>query len=337
MNGTNRTWQNPPNQILGIDRGYLQNLLLQNSMGLVLLGLIIAATIASDGVFIQPSNLVTVLFQTSVLGVLAIGQTFAMLTGGIDLSIASLTVLSAIVIGATSSQEQDILPYLGVAPAFVVGLLTGTLSGFANGVIIVKTRIPPFIVTLATLLVFSSFSLLITDGAPVYYPASFFEEFGGSKALGVPYPVFAWLALTIIAGLFLSKTRFGEMIYGLGDNEHAARLAGLPTQRTKVLVYTLSGLMAGFAGFLFLARTGYASPSIGGDFLLDSIAVVVVGGVSLSGGQGSIKDALLGVLILATLSNLMNILLISPYIQSAVEGAIILVAVMINIRLAERR
>lgn len=314
-----------------------QEIVAKNSMAFVLIGLIVVSTVVSRGIFVRPANLITFLYQSAVVGVLAIGQTLAILVGGLDLSVAAVTILTAIIIGGASTDQQAFLPHIGPGPALLAGLAAGLAVGMTNGMIIARTRIPPFIVTLAMLLVASGLSYLITGGAPIYYPAPFFERFGQAKLLGVPYPVLTWLALLLLTHLFLSRTRFGAMIYAVGGNERAALLSGILVQQVKLLVYTLSGLLSGIAGFLFLARTGYAIPSAGGDYTLESIAAVVVGGVSLSGGQGSLKQTLIGVLILAILSNLMNILVISPYIQAAVRGTIILIAVMANLRLAAKR
>lgn len=308
-----------------------------NSMLLVLLLLIVVATIVSEGVFIRPANLITFLYQSSIVGVLAISQTLVILAGGLDLSVAALTILIALVMGAASTDRQSYLPFVGAVPAMGLGLGVAAVVGFSNGLLASRSRIPPFIVTLAMFLMVSGCSYLITGGAPIYYPDPLFESFGQAKLLGIPNPVFVWLGLTALAQFLLVRTRLGVEIYAVGGNERAALLSGLRVRRVKQMVYVLSSLLAGVAGFLFLARTGYAIPSAGGDYTMDSIAAVVVGGVSLTGGRGSVRDALIGVLILAILGNLMNILLISPYIQAAIKGIIILVAVWMNLRVAGQR
>lgn len=324
--GSGHLWPAP----LRRDSGFWQ----QNSMLLVLLLLIAAATLISNGVFIRPANLITFLYQSSIVGVLAISQTLVILAGGLDLSVAALTILTAIVMGAASTEQQSYLPAVGALPAIGLGLGAAAVVGLTNGLFVSRTRIPPFIVTLAMFLMVSGCSYLITGGAPIYYPAPLFEAFGQAKLLGIPNPVYVWLGLTLVAQFLLARTRLGAEIYAVGGNERAALLSGLRVGRVKQMVYVLSSLLAGVAGFLFLARTGYAIPSAGGDYTMDSIAAVVVGGVSLTGGRGSIKDALIGVLILAILGNLMNILLISPYIQAAIKGVIILLAVWMNLRVA---
>lgn len=315
---------------------HLKELAVRHSTLLVLVALVVAATVLSRGVFITPDNLTTLLYQNSVLGLLVIGQTFVIITRGIDLSVGATTILAAIVVGAMSSAQQAYLPFIGAGPALAVGLCAALIVGLLNGLAVAGTRIPPFIVTLVMLLVASGVSYLITGGSPISYPAELFVSFGEAKLWILPLPVLAWVAMLVVGHLLLTRTRFGPMIYAVGGNERASFLSGLRVGRILTLVYAVSGLMAGIAGVLFLSRTGYAVPSAGADYLLDSIAAVAVGGVSLAGGRGTLKDALMGVLILAILSNLMNVMLVSPYIQSAVKGAVILFAVAINLRLAEK-
>ena len=316
-----------------------RSLVLDNSMLVVLIVFAIFATIISEGKFIRTSNLSTILFQSSVIGVLAIGQALVMISGGIDLSQATVLILVGTLMGAAgSTRQQDlslggVVPYLGLERAILLGLGTALLIGFANGLVVVVTRIPPFITTLITSLVVSGATLLITGGAPIYYPHQFFIDFGQHKLAGLSYPVYAWFLLTIFFAFFLARSKYGSMIYALGGNERAARLSGLRVGSVKILVYTLGGLLSGLAGYLYLCRTGYVTPVLNDNYLLETIAAVVVGGVSLTGGRGSIRHAFLGVLIFASLSNLMNILLISPHIQDAVAGAIIILAVMLNVRI----
>ena len=317
-----------------------RTLLLENSMLIVLLLFVVFATIVSEGKFIKGTNLTTILFQSSVIGVLALGQALVMISGGIDLSMAAVLILVGTLMGAAGSDRQQdlslggVVPYLGLERAILLGMGTAMLIGLVNGLVVVVTRIPPFITTLVTSLVVSGATLLITGGAPIYYPHQFFIDFGQNKLLGLPLLVYGWFLLTVILAIFLSRTKYGSMIYALGGNERAARLSGLRVGWIKILVYTLAGVLSGLAGYLYLCRTGYVTPVLNDNYLLQTIAAVVVGGVSMTGGRGSIRHAFLGVLIFAAMSNLMNILLISPYIQDAIAGAIIILAVMLNVRIA---
>lgn len=308
--------------------------LVANSLVWIVVILALAATLLSGGIFLRPSNLVTILFQIAVVAVLAVGQTVVILTGGIDLSVGALVVLCAIIISATSAPQSINLPQLGVAGSLFAGLALGAAVGFANGIVVARTRIPPFIVTLAMLLLVGGVSNAVTRGIGVYADP-FYQAFGGAKVWIVPLPVVGWIVLIALGHVLLTRTRFAAQLYAIGGNEGAARLAGVPVQRVKVMAYTLCGLLSGLAAVFFLARTGYAIPSAGSDLLFTSISAVVIGGVSLSGGYGRLPNVFLGLLVLAILGNVMNLLLISPFVQSAVQGALIMVAVAANIALAQ--
>lgn len=309
--------------------------------GIVLLfgGFVLLATAVSGGHFLNPSNIVNVVFQSSVVGVLALGETLVMLTGGIDLSVVATAILAAIVIGGAGSERQQamsmssIMPFLGLWPAIAAGIGGAALVGLINGIMTVKLKIPAFIATLAMSLVLAGLGMVLSGGAPIDYPDPFFEAFGQAKLLGVPYPAWTFLGIAALLGLALSRSAVGLAVYALGGNLRAARLSGIPVERITILMYALSGLLGGIGGFLFLARTGSVANDSGGNLLLTTIAAVVVGGVSLAGGYGSIKNAVFGVLLLAGLSNLMNILLVSPHIQDALSGGVILIAIAANARL----
>ncbi len=317
----------------------VKNILANNSMLVVLIVLIIFGAIISDGIFLRPTNLLTILFQTSIVGVIALGQMLVIISGGIDLSVASVAILVAIIMGGTSSIRQQalsfsgLLPYVGLIPAILLGLGAGAFIGLLNGLIIVILGIPPFITTLATFLLASGIAMILTGGAPIYYPARFFVDFGAYRLFGIPGPVLLWLFLIIVIGFLLHRTRFGVKVYAIGGNERAAIYSGINSKAVKIVLYTLCGLLAGIGGFLFLSRIGSVTLDSGRNFLMQSIAIVVVGGIALTGGRGSIKDAIVGALILASLGNIMNIMLVSQYIQSAIEGLIILLAVMANVRI----
>jgi ribose/xylose/arabinose/galactoside ABC-type transport system permease subunit len=266
-------------------------------------------------------------------------RSIAKLTGFFFFLAAALAILPAIIMGGAGSERQQAmslsaaLPYVGFLPAILIAGVSALLVGFVNGFIIVKLRIPAFIATLAMALLLSGLGLLLTGGSPIYYPDPFFKTFGESKFLLLPFPVYLFFLLTILMMFVLSRAKIGVIVYALGSNYRAARLSGLPVTWTALWVYTISGACAAVAGFLFLARTAFVAPNSGENLLLTAIASVVVGGVSLAGGKGSIKNAFFGVLLLASLSNLMNILLISPHIQDAVSGVIILIAIAVNKRI----
>lgn len=303
----------------------------------VLALLIVAAVVLSKGVFIRPSNLTTVLYQTAVVGVLAMAQAYAVISKGLDLSIGATAILAALIIGDSSSADPQFLPHLPLPLAILFGLVVGLLVGVVNGFLAGRTAVPPFIITLSTYLVIVGVTFMLTQGAPVTQPDQMLKDLGDARVWILPVPVLLWFALIIIGHFVLSRTKPGAMLYAVGGNETAARLSGVPVARIKMFIYAAAGVFAAAAGLLFLARTGSVSPSAGSEFMLMSVAAVVVGGIPLSGGQGKIRDVVLGVLILGIAGNLMNLMGISPYLQMAVQGAIILVAVGANQRLAQGR
>jgi ribose/xylose/arabinose/galactoside ABC-type transport system permease subunit len=325
------------------NRQYLLDFAASNSMVLILIVFIVISAIVSKGVFLRPSNVVTILYQTSIVGVISLGQMLVIIAGGMDLSVSATAILVAILMGGTSSLRQQalsfsgVLPYVGLVPAIFLGLGAALFIGMMNGVIITFTGIPPFITTLAMMLLVSGTAMILTGGAPIYYPAEFFPNFAAKQILGVPAPVYLWFGLLILAGYILHRTKIGAKAYAIGGNERAARYSGINVKAVKIVLYTLCALMAGIGGFLFLCRIGSVTLDSGRDFVMQSIAMVVVGGVLLQGGKGSIKDALVGALILASLSNLMNIMLVNQYIQSAISGVVILLAVMLNVRINQNR
>lgn len=323
----------PPGSRLALalrSRGFWQD----NGTLVVLLLFMVLAAVASGGVFLRPSNLVTVLYQASIIGVLVLGQTLVVIAGGLDLSMVAVLILSAVIMGGAGSERQAMmmlggLPYLGFWPALMAGFAAAALAGLVNGIMVARLHIPAFITTLATALLIGGIVLLVTGGSPIYYPDPFFAAFGKAKPLGLPAPIFVFLGLAVATWWLLNRTAFGRKLYAVGGSERAAHHSGISVAGVRLAVFTLSGLAAGIAGFLFLSRTGYISYASGGELLLTSIAALVVGGVSLAGGTGGIKHAVSGVLLLASLSNFMNIMLVSPYLQNAVTGLVILVAVSI--------
>jgi ribose/xylose/arabinose/galactoside ABC-type transport system permease subunit len=310
----------------------------KNAMVLVLFAFLIFSTIVSKGIFLRPSNIITILFQTSIVGVISLGQMLVIISGGLDLSVASVAILVAVLMGGTSSLRQQalsfsgFLPFLGLVPAIILGLSAGLIMGLINGLIIAFIGVPPFITTLATMLMASGVAMILTGGAPIYYPAEFFTQFAATTFFGIPAPVYLWFILLAIIGYILHRTKLGAKTYAIGGNERAAIYSGINVKAVKIVLYMLCGLLAAVGGFLFLSRIGSVTLDSGRNLLMQSIAMVVVGGVLLQGGKGGIKEALVGSLILASLSNLMNIMLVNQYIQSAVEGLVILVAVMVNTR-----
>lgn len=288
----------------------------------VLLVVMIAGAIASPN-FLTLSNMFVLLLNGAVIGFLCLGQSFVLFTGGIDLSCGSIVAMTCVL--AAVFIEYVGLPW-PVAAVLVLG--SGALAGALNGVIIDKTGVPPFIVTFAMMGVAASVPQIITGAESIRVLDFGYRFIGQFKIFGIPFPVIALAVAVIAAATFIKRTVTGTHIFAVGGNVEAARLAGVNTSRITILVYAISGFCGACGGLIYGSRlmTGY--PTAGrGDELFFSIAGAVVGGVSLFGGIGSIWGAMIGATLIATISNLMNVLNVSAYWQPLVIGVIILVGV----------
>lgn len=297
---------------------------LPSEMGIaiVVLVLMVAASLASEN-FLTVSNMAILLLNGSVIGFLCLGQTFVLLTGGIDLSCGSVTAMTC-VLSAVLMQSFH-LPWV---LASVLVLIIGALVGVVSGSIITRTGVPPFIVTFAMLGVAASIPQIITGAESIRIKNLGFRFIGQARVLAVPVPVLALGIAAVGAALFLRRTVTGTHIFAVGGNAEAARLSGVNTSRIIVLVYALSGVCAACGGLIYASRlmTGY--PTAGrGDELFFSIAGAVVGGVSLFGGTGSVLGAMIGAFLIAAISNFMNVMNVSAFWQPLVIGVIILLGV----------
>ncbi len=310
---------NPVSRISHLDhRTFLQRFGLLISFSL----LIIALSLLSER-FLRPTNLVNVLRQASINGIVSVGMTMVILTGGIDLSVGSVLALSAVI--CADMLKKGLPVPLAVAMALGIGAALGTI----NGLIITRGRIPPFIATLGMLTVARGLTLMYTQGQPITgLPAAF--RFIGAGSLGpIPMPIVLFGLTFIIGFVILSRTRLGEYIYVLGDNPQAARLAGVPTERITVLVYAIAGLCAALAGLVLIARLDSAQPIIGQGYEFNAIAAVVVGGTSFAGGEGGLGGTLLGALLIETLDNGLNLLNVSALWEQVVKGIVIALALLL--------
>ncbi|WP_409300061.1 ABC transporter permease subunit [Peribacillus sp. SCS-155] len=292
-------------------------------LGLLLITIIL--TIMSPN-FLTVDNMFNVLRQVSINALIAFGMTFVILTGGIDLSVGSILALSSALTAGLLSNGMD--PILAIS----VGLLAGALMGLANGLIIAKGKVAPFIATLATMTIYRGLTLVYTDGRPVtgLSDAVSFQMLGKGFFLGIPFPVITMLLAYFILFFILRKTTFGRGVYAIGGNEEASRLSGLKVNRLKMGVYTLTGFLSAFAGITLTSRLNSAQPTAGMSYELDAIAAVVLGGTSLSGGRGWIFGTLVGALIIGVLNNGLNLLNVSSFYQQVVKGGVILLAVMLD-------
>jgi ribose transport system permease protein len=303
----------------------------QQHGALVVLALVCIFAALRYEAFLTDTNLLNVLRQNSMLGLVALGMTFVILTGGIDLSVGSLVAVAGVVAAQLAGH--------GVAVALPAAVGFTTLLGLMNGAVIAVARVQPFIVTLATMIAARGLALAYTgeESVGVTRLSREFTWLGRGWVLGVPAPV-AILVVAFAAGwVVLNHTRFGRHVYALGDNEDAARLMGLKVPRVTMGVYALSGGLAGLAGVILASRLGAGQPVAGAGWELDAIASVVVGGTLLSGGQGGVGSTLAGVLLLGVIFNLFNLEgTISPWWQQVLRGVFLLAVVVAQVRLSRR-
>ena len=289
--------------------------------GLILLCVVM--TILSP-YFLTFNNLFNVGTQIAVVAIVALGQTFVIVSGGIDLSVGSVLGLAGIVFGWATAVANLPLPV-----ALALGIGVGALAGLTNGLLITLANLPPFIATLAMLSAARGLALVISNGQPLSPIPATIRALGSGDLFGfVPLPVVLMLVMWALTIGILRSTYAGRCMYAIGGNEEASRLSGINVSRQKVLIYSLSGLFAGIAGVLLTARLASASPQAGFTYELDAIAAVVIGGASLSGGVGSASGTLIGALVLGVLRNGLNLLNVSAFWQQVVIGAVIALAVM---------
>ncbi len=275
--------------------------------------------------FLTPSNIINILRQISVNGIIAVGTTFVIITAGIDLSVGSLVALSAVV--ATSFAHPGSFPW--IVPV-LFGLLVGLACGVINGVLVAKNRLTPFIVTLGMMTAARGAALVYTNGRPIINLSNAYNEIGGGYFLGIPLPVIIFLFVIIFFAFLLHYTRFGRYVYAIGGNELAAKVSGINTDKILIAVYAIGGLTAGLAGIVLSSRVMSASPAIGEGYELDAIAAVVIGGTSLMGGAGTIAGTVVGALIIGVMNNGLDMLNVSSYWQAIVKGLIIILAVLLD-------
>jgi ribose transport system permease protein len=309
--------------------------LLAKLQPLIALALMVLALSLASPTFRTQTNLVNVLREISVNLCLSIGMTMIILTAGIDLSVGAVLALAGVV-AAGLLENGLVFPPLGVAVEFTVSgavlaaLLTGMACGWVNGTVITRFGVPPFVATLGMLSAARGLTNLWTNGRPITGLGKGFAAIGSGSLLGLPVPVWVSAALVAVFVVLTRRTRFGRYVYAAGGNERAAVLSGLPVPRVKRAVYTLGGALAGAAGLVLTSRLDAGDPTSGLGYELDSIAAVVIGGTSLSGGRGSILGTVLGCLIIGVLNNGLVLLNVSPFWQQVVKGVVIVAAVAVD-------
>jgi len=272
--------------------------------------------------FLTVDNLFAIGLQMAVVAIMAIGQMMIIISAGIDLSVGSVMALSGV--GTTMLMAQ----HLAIIPAIIVGLFIGALCGALAGALIAWGHIPPFIATLGIMGIARGIALLVTKGVPVFGLPEKFNFLGGGRVFGVlPVPVLFVIVLAVIFHIFLTRTVFGRHIFALGSNPEAARLSGVDVAMKLFKLYIINGVLCGFAGIVMASRLSTGQPTAGAGYELDVIAACVIGGASLSGGEGAILGAMTGALIMGVLRNGCNLLNISAFWQQIAIGAIIIIAV----------
>lgn len=296
--------------------------------GLVLALALVALTLAAiKPRFLNPANLVNVARQMSINGVLAVGVTVVLLTGGVDLSLGSVVALAGV--AAACWAHPDAYP---VVLPILVGVATGVVCGAANGLIVTRGRVAPFIVTLGMMTAARGMALVVSGGRPVSNLSPQFTWMGSADVLGLPLLVWMLLAVAVVVHVALQRLRWGRYIYAVGGNEAAARASGINVGLIKLSAYLVCGACAGLAGVMLAARITTGQPNAGVAYELDAIAAVVIGGTSLSGGVGGVIGTLLGALLMGVINNGLDLLNVTPYYQQIVKGLIIVGAVWLDRR-----
>ncbi len=273
--------------------------------------------------FLSEANFSAIFYQYSIIGLLALGQFLVILTGGIDLSQGALIAL-------TSISTATAMSNFGLIPGVFAGIFIGTAIGVLNGFFVSRTTMPAFLVTLGMMGIARGLAMQIANSRPVPIKNKVFLTFGEIEFFGIPLSAFIWIASSIIIGYMLYKRRTGMHIYAVGSNEENTRLSGINTKRIKLLAYILSAFFTSIGGVIWTARLGSGSPIGGSGYELESIAAVVVGGASLSGGIGRVGSIFAGVLVFGVINSILNLSGLSPFLQGMLKGLIVIAAITVR-------
>lgn len=294
---------------------------------LALIVLIIFVSVLSPS-FLSLTNLMNLMRQVSTNALIVFGMTFVIITGGIDLSVGSTLALSSAIMAGMIVNGID--PLI----AMTVSLIAGFVLGAVNGLLITKGKLVPFIATLATMTIYRGATLVLTDGKPItgLDETFIFQFMGRGCFFGIPFPIVITLVVFALLFVLLHKMSFGRKTFAIGGNEKASFIAGVKSNKIKIFVYSISGVLASLAGIILTSRLNSAQPTAGESYEMDAIASVVLGGTSMSGGKGRIFGTLIGALIIGTLNNGLNLLGVSTFYQQIVKGIVIIIAVLIDRR-----
>lgn len=313
----------------------LKRFLSENSAIVAFVVLLIAATLLKGTTFLNLRNLTNIFLNNSIIGIVALGMTLIIITGGIDLSVGSQLAATGLATVYVLNQTGSIV--IGI----LAGVLMGVLMGLASGALIAKCGIPAFIVTLGTMSIYRSVSQYFFKGGGILAQGAAMEPFvaiSNTRLFGVlPLPILYWLLLAVLMAIFTNRMATGRRIYAVGSNEKAAKLSGINVQKIKIFTYMISGALVGIASVVEASRLGSMnSASSGTSYEMDAIAAVVIGGTSMSGGRGKILGTVFGTLTLGLINNMMNLLGVPTFLVSAIKGAIIIIAVLFQRQLDTR-
>ncbi|PRY18535.1 ABC transporter permease [Kineococcus rhizosphaerae] len=320
-----------PAQRRRFSREWIVAQLIRRAMLIVML-LVIAFFSYRSLRFSSPENLQNILIAAAPFALIALGQTLVILTGGIDLSVGSVIAVAAMTSAAVAKANPGQV-WLTVLSALVVGLLAGTV----NGILVSRVDVPPFIATLGMLTAGSGVAYVIGGGAPINGLPAEFGSIANTKVLGLQIPVIVMIVGIVALGIVMRRTSYGMRVYAVGGNRVAAEIAGVNARRTLFSVYALSGVLAGLSGVMLASRVISGPPNLGQGYELDAIAAVVIGGASLMGGRGTVWGTALGLLLIQTLNNGLDLLLVPTYWQDVIKGVLIVAAVAVDVWSTKRR
>ncbi len=312
-------------------KGKFKEFCREYSILLVLIVMMIAMTILKPGQFMTKSNMLNILRQISITGVIALGTAFPIIAKGIDVSGGSVVALSAVITGTMVSVDGH---NFAVGIGILIGLGVGLLCGVFSGIMTAYGNVPPFITTLAVQLGARGLAQIYTDGKPVTNFPDSFLVIGRGTILGVPIPILIFVLMSVVTYIILHMTKFGSYTYAIGGNTTAAIVSGINVKLITTLIYGFAGVMSALGGIILAARSTSALPSYGSGYEMDAITCVVIGGVSMNGGIGKVQKMIIGVIIVGILSNGMTMLMIDANWQTVVKGMVILLAVLFDQRRA---
>lgn len=307
-------------------KGNGKNIVSKYGIYIIFLLIFVVLSLANK-TFFSSSNLLNITKQASTVAIIAIGQTLCLITGGMDLSSGSVMALAGVTSAMFGLADSTNMPL-----AFCTALGVGMICGFINGLIIAKGKVPAFIATLGMQQMARGMALLVTNATPVFGLSSEYVYLGSGKAGKIPVLVIVMAVVVALAAFLLNKTKFGRHIYAVGGNEQSAYVSGIHVERVKLTVYTLTGALAGLGGLLLAGRIQSGTPTMGQGYELDAIAGAVIGGVSTSGGVGTVYGAIIGSLMMAMISNGLDLMNVSAYYQQIIKGGIIILAVLLDVK-----